>query len=147
LCKKDEFKVSQEVNKILKEEEELGINRLSTYKKFAESLYQIKNNVKKNLKNLLKENKKIYGYGAPAKASTAINFFQISEFIEKIIEDNSLKHSKYIPGTEIEVIKKEDIKNIKPEFIIVFAWNFFQEIKNNNKLLSNVFINIKDLER
>lgn len=146
LCKKDEFKVSQEVNKILKEEEELGINRLSTYKKFAQSLYQIKNNVKKNLKNLLKEDKKIYGYGAPAKASTAINFLQISQFIEKIIEDNPLKHSKYIPGTEIEIIKKEDIKNIKPEFIIVFAWNFFQEIKNNNKLLSNVFINIKDLE-
>jgi nucleoside-diphosphate-sugar epimerase/quercetin dioxygenase-like cupin family protein len=147
LCNKDEFKVSNEVNKILEEEEKFGINNFSTYKNFAQSLYQIKNNVKKNLKNLLKENKKIYGYGAPAKASTAINFFQISQFIEKIIEDNPLKYSKYIPGTEIEIIKKEDIKNIKPEFIIVFAWNFFQEIKNNNKLLSNVFINIKDLER
>jgi ABC-type Fe3+-hydroxamate transport system substrate-binding protein len=147
LCNKDEFKVSNEVYKILEEEEKFGINNFSTYKNFAQSLYQIKNNVKKNLKNLLKEDKKIYGYGAPAKASTAINFFQISQFIEKIIEDNPLKYSKYIPGTEIEIIKKEDIKNIKPDFIIVFAWNFFQEIKNNNTLLSNVFINIKDLER
>ena len=30
--------------------------------------------------------------------------------------------------------------------MIVLAWNFYKDIKNNNKDLSNNFVNIKDLE-
>ena len=40
----------------------------------------------------IRENKKIIGYGSPAKATTALNFFGISEEIDFIIEDNKLKH-------------------------------------------------------
>ena len=35
----------------------------------------------------------------------------------------------------------------KNNLIIVLAWNFYNEIKNNNSDLSNNFINIKDLEK
>ena len=147
LCNKNQFSIDNKVGEILKEEEKFGINNFSMYQKFAQSVYLIKDNVKKNFRNLHKEGKKIYGYGAPAKASTAINFFGISEFIEKIIEDNPLKHSKYIPGTQIEIIKKESSKNLKIDCIVVFAWNFFSEIKANNNFLCNSFINIKDLEK
>ena len=35
----------------------------------------------------------------------------------------------------------------KTDTIIVFAWNFFNEIKKNNQSLSDNFINIKDLEK
>ena len=35
----------------------------------------------------------------------------------------------------------------KDECILVLAWNFFEEIKKNNILLSKNFINIKDLEK
>ena len=34
----------------------------------------------------------------------------------------------------------------KNPLVIVFAWNFYNEIKLNNKNISNNFINIKDLE-
>jgi hypothetical protein len=53
----------------------------------------------------------------------------------------------YIPGTEIEIIKKENAKNFKIDGMVVFAWNFFSEIKANNSHLCNSFINIKDLEK
>ena len=43
------------------------------------------------------------------------------------------------------VIKnKSAIKNDN-NTMIVLAWNFYNEIKNNNKKLSKDFINIKDL--
>jgi hypothetical protein len=147
LCNKNQFEIDKKVGEILEEEEKFGINNFSVYQKFAQSVNVVKDNVKKNIINLHKEGKKIYGYGAPAKASTAINFFGISEFVEKIIEDNPLKHTKYIPGTQIEIIKKESAKNFKIDCIIVFAWNFFTEIKANNGQLCNSFINIKDLEK
>ena len=45
----------------------------------------------------------------------------------------------------ISDISKERIKD-KDSLILVLAWNFFEEIKKNNKDLSNNFINIKELE-
>ena len=43
------------------------------------------------------------------------------------------------------MLSKERIKD-KDSLILVLAWNFFDEIKKNNKDLSNNFINIKELE-
>ena len=91
------------------------------------------------------KNKLIIGYGAPAKATTALNFFGISEEIEFIVEDNNLKHNKYIPGVKIPIKTKSNVKT-KDNFLIVLAWNFFKDIKKNNLNLSNHIINIKDLE-
>ena len=61
-----------------------------------------------------------------------------------MVEDNKLKHNKYIPGTNLQIFEKNKIKN-KNNTILVLAWNFFNDIKNNNKNLSNNFINIKNL--
>ncbi len=144
--KKKKTKIEQNVMNLLKEEEDFGIKKYSTYKKFAEKIYEIKSNVINNLKNLKKLNKKIVGYGAPAKATTALNFFGVKDEIDYIIEDNKLKHQKFIPGVKIPIFSKDKIQN-KTSTIVVLAWNFFNDIKKNNSKLSNKFINIKDLEK
>ena len=140
------IKVDKSVNKILKDEESHGIKNFNTYKKFEQKVYKIRENVIKNIKELKKNGKKIIGYGAPAKATTALNFFGISDEIDFIIEDNKLKQGKIIPGVNIPIISKENIKK-KPDSLIVLAWNFFNEIKRENKHLSKQIINIKDLEK
>ncbi len=144
--KKDKkVKVENCVKKMLKEEEVFGIKKYKTYKEFGEKVYKIRENVIKNIKNLKKNNKIIIGYGAPAKATTALNFFGISKEIEFIVEDNKLKHNKFIPGVKIQIKNKNEINN-KNNTLLVLAWNFYQDIKKNNSNLSNNFINIKDLE-
>ena len=45
----------------------------------------------------------------------------------------------------IPIKKKSEIKN-KKNTLIVFAWNFYKDIIENNSELSDNFINIKDLE-
>ena len=98
-----------------------------------------------NIKKLKDQNKSIIGYGAPAKATTSLNFFGISKEIDFIVEDNKFKHDKFIPGVKIPIKKKSIIKN-KKNVLLVLAWNFFDDIKRNNKNLSENFVNIKDLE-
>jgi len=100
----------------------------------------------KNLNALKIDEKTIIGYGAPAKATTALNFFGISKEIDYIIEDNKLKHKKFVPGVKIPIYSKDKLLKKNP-LILVLAWNFFNEIKKNNSKLSNNFINIKDLEK
>ncbi len=139
------IRVEDSVTKSLKEEENFGIKDYKTYLDFGKKIYEIRSNVIKNINKLKKEKKNIIGYGSPAKATTALNFFGIKEQIDFIVEDNKLKHGKYLPGVNIPIKSKINIKN-KNVTILVLAWNFFEEIKKNNDNLSKNFINIKNLE-
>ena len=138
-------KIDKSVNQLIKEENNYGIKDFKTYQKFGEKVYNIRNNVIKNLNKLKKQGKKIIGYGSPAKATTALNFFGTTDQIDFIVEDNKLKHNKYIPGVKIPIYSKNKVKD-KNNITLVLAWNFFEEIKKNNQSLSNKFINIKALE-
>ena len=140
------IKIEKNVKTLLNEEETFGIKEYKTYQDFGEKIKQLRDNVIKNIKALKKNNKKIIGFGAPAKATTALNFFGISNEIDFIIEDNKLKHNKFIPGVLIPIKEKKYLKD-KNNLIIVLAWNFYNEIKKNNSTLSDNFINIKDLEK
>ena len=144
--KNKNIKIEKSVKKLLKEEEKFGIKDFKTYQKFGEKVSEIRKNVIKNITKLKKADKKIIGYGAPAKATTALNYFNIKKEIDFVVEDNKLKIGKFIPGVNIPIISKKNLK-IKNPTILVLAWNFFEEIKKNNTNLSKNFINIKDLEK
>ena len=116
---------------MLKEEDKFGIKKYKTYKDFGEKVYKIRENVRKNMKKLREHNNLLIGYGAPAKATTALNFFGISKEISFIVEDNKLKHNKFIPGVKIPIKNKSYIKD-KKNTLIVLAWNFYNDIKKNN---------------
>ncbi len=145
--KDNKTKIDKSVKKILKKEEEFGIKKLSTYENFGKQVYKIRENVIKNINKLKDNGKKIIGYGSPAKATTALNFFGISKQIDFIIEDNKLKHNKFIPGVRIPIKDKNKFTSKNNNIVLVLAWNFFNEIVEKNKNLSNNFINIKDLEK
>jgi nucleoside-diphosphate-sugar epimerase len=138
-------KIESSVKIMLKEEENFGIKNYNTYKKFGEKVYKIRENILTNIKKLKNDKKKIIGFGAPAKATTALNFFGISKEIDFIVEDNNFKHNKFVPGVKIPIKNKSEIKN-KKNVILVLAWNFYKDIKKNNSDLSDNFINIKELE-
>ena len=141
-----EIKIKKNVEDFLKKEEDFGLKKISTYIDFGKKIENLKKEVLKNIKALKEKNPTIIGYGAPAKASTALNYFNIKEEINFIVEDNELKHGKFVPGVKIPIVSKEKIKD-KESPVLVLAWNFFDEIKKNNKNVSNNFINIKSLEK
>ena len=144
--KKDsKVKIESSVRKMLKDEEAFGIKKFKTYQEFGKKVYKIRDNVLKNIKKLKENNKTILGFGAPAKATTALNFFGISKEIDFVVEDNQLKQNKFIPGVKIPIKNKSKIKN-KNNILLVLAWNFYNDIKKNNSDLSDNFINIKELE-
>ena len=116
--KKDKkVKIDASVKKMLKEEVSFGIKKYETYKKFGEKVYKIRENVLSNMKKLKNQNKKIIGFGAPAKATTALNFFGIKDEIDFIVEDNKLKHKKFIPG-----VKYQLKINLKLKIKIIYFW-------------------------
>ena len=138
--------IDNSVKHMIDEENNFGMKKISTYLEFGKKIENLKEKVLKNIKKLKSEKKSIIGYGAPAQATTALNYFGITKEIDFIVEDNKLKHDKIIPGVDIPIYSKSKIKS-KDSTILVLAWNFFDEIKKNNNTLSDDFINIKNLEK
>ena len=132
-------RIEESVSEYIKYEEGLGLNNLQTFFEFSKKVVDQKNLAVQNLIKLKESGKKIIFYGAPAKATTLLNYYGIdSDLVEFTIEDNPLKVGKYIPNTNIEIIDKERAIKLKPDVIIVLAWNFYEVIKNQN---SNLFSN------
>ena len=146
VSKQKSVKIDKSVKRMLKEEEDFGLKKISTYIKFGKKIENLKQKVIKNIKKMKSDNKILIGYGAPAKATTSLNYFNINKEIDFIIEDNKLKHGKYVPGVKIPIIPKEKCKIVNPT-VIVLAWNFYETIKKNNSKLSNNIISIKKLEK
>jgi len=148
---KKELKVIKpSVFEFLIKEEEFGLTKYETYLDFAKRVEQAKANVIKNIKLLKDQGLTLVGYGSPAKATTSLNYFNITnQEIDYIIEDNPLKHNKFLPGINIPIYSKEKLNEKLPDVIIVMAWNFLEDIKRNNQDLIDKgvkFISIKDLQ-
>ena len=134
------LKKHKSVNQFLNLEKIIKINDLKIYHKFKKFIKKKKKRTEKLIRNLQSKNKLIIGFGAPAKATTLINYLNLQKYIKYIVDENKFKSNKFIPNTKIEIISKP--RNAFVDCVIVFAWNYFNEIKNNNKSLSNNFINI-----
>ena len=138
-------KIHKSVNNLLKKEKLFGVDKFQTYKNFSTKIENAKNRFIKNL-NKISKNKKIIGYGAPAKASTMLNYFGVNnDSIQFIIDDNPLKNNKIIPGCNIKIFNKSKIP-FKPDGVIVLAWNFYKNIKKDNQNLSKKIFNCRSLQ-
>ena len=71
---------------------------------FLKRIAEQKNEIYEKVLDLSNSGKKILFYGAPAKATTLLNYYGIdSDMVEFTIEDNELKHNKFIPNTGIKL--------------------------------------------
>ena len=77
-------------------------------------------NVIKNISELTKNKSKIVGYGSPAKATTALNFFGISNEIEFIIEDN--KKSVCTETRKAWNLKKLSYEGVSDKYITYYHY-------------------------
>lgn len=128
--------VSENVKKLLELEEEKGIYRREYLDKFADEVKNHKKEFLELLRDLKNQGKKIVGISAPAKGNTILNYCKIdSDLIDYMTEKSILKKDHYTPGMHVPIISEEKIyrENPFPDYGIIFAWNFAEEIIKNNQ--------------
>ena len=102
------------------------------YYDFAKNVEKIKQKSLSNIKNILSDGKDIIGYGAPAKATTVLNYFGINDkYFKYVLDDSLIKQNKFIPETNIQIKSKDSLKTDKYDYVLVLAWNFFDSIVKN----------------
>ncbi|MAJ50846.1 MAG: hypothetical protein CMB82_04425 [Flammeovirgaceae bacterium] len=139
-------KLSPSVGRMLKKEKDFKLDKVDTYHKFAFKVEKIKKDSLAKINTLISEGKSIIGYGAPAKATTILNYFGLNETHFKFtIDDNKLKQGKFIPETQIQIKGSDDIDSDRYDYVLVLAWNFFETIvtKNKNNFRTAKFIKLK----
>ena len=110
-------------------------NEISSYLAFARRIEEMKAVNIAYLEKAKKQKKVVYGFGAPAKGNTLLNYFDIGpELILYLVEKNALRKGLYSPGKHIPIILEEDVSPL-PDIYYVLAWNFKKEILANNQHL------------
>ncbi len=139
--KNKDKRLHRSVRQFIELEKKNKLDNFLTYQKFAKKVEDTKMQSLELIENIKSDGKTIIGYGAPAKATTILNYFGLTDNeIEFTLDDNLLKHNKFIPGTGIQIKQVSDIKPDDFNYVLVLAWNFFESIKKNN---SKIFKNSK----
>tara|TARA_B000000460_G_C21255680_1_gene281066 strand:- start:17 stop:547 length:531 start_codon:yes stop_codon:yes gene_type:complete len=127
--KNKKFKINKSVKKILNLEKKY-LN-WKTFNNFRKNVVKSKINLYSILRNIKNKNKKICGIGAPARASTLINYVGLDEsIVDYVLEiEGSKKIGNYIPGTKIPILSEKKLFVDQPDFAILFAWHIASELK------------------
>lgn len=121
-------KASAQVKKLLKKEQ--VTLTLPTLRKFKTTVDASVTAFRNKLKAYKKEGLRVAGYGAPARVTTICNYGKIGpELITYIIDDSPLKQNKFSPGTHIPIFPKEHLANHQADVLVVFAYEYFDDIK------------------
>ncbi len=127
--KSKKFKINKNVKKIL-DLEKRYLN-WKTFNNFRKNVFKSKINLYSILKRIKNKNKKICGIGAPARASTLINYIGLDEnIIDYVLEiEGSKKIGNYIPGTKIPILSEKKLFVDQPNYAILFSWHIASELK------------------
>lgn len=122
------YGISTNVEKILLDEKEYGFEKMETYEHFSDSVKKIKRNSCKLLIELKEKGKKIAAFGAAAKGNTFLNYCGIGkEYIDFVADSSIPKQGLYLPGTRIPIVSPDKIREEKPDYIVLLAWNLKDE--------------------
>ena len=73
-------------------------------------------------------------YGAAAKGNTLLNYCGIkNDLINFVVDASPYKQGKFLPGSHIPIVTVEELKKLKPDYIIIFPWNLRDEIMEQLK--------------
>lgn len=125
----ENYKVSDNVKRILDLEKEKGYLDVDFYRSFDKKVQQTKSDILTLLIELKNQEKSIAGYGAPGKGNTLLNYCGIrKDFLDFTVDRNPNKHGLFLPGSLIPIYHPDKIKETKPDYVFILPWNLKDEI-------------------
>lgn len=131
--KSDAYPTQPTVQALLDEEQSAGLTDESWVPGFRERVTQSKLDLYDVLADLKAAGARVYGIGAPSRASTLVNYVGLDDgIIECVLEiSGSQKVGKYMPGTAIPVLDESKLYEDQPEYALLLSWHIADELKGN----------------
>lgn len=115
--------------RMMEEERANGLSTLAAWEAFAARTAANRRELRLMLEELCGHGKTVAGYGAPAKGNTLLNYCGIDPtLLPFTVDRNPLKVGTLTPGMHIPVLPSDALLERKPDYVLILAWNFAEEI-------------------
>ena len=125
--------ISDDVSALLDEEDSSRLTSGEALPAFRRKVLQSKLDLYALLAPLRGRGDRVFGIGAPSRASTLINYVGLDDAILDCVCEisTSAKLNKYIPGTRIPVVDEERLFEEQPEYALLLSWHISDELRSN----------------
>jgi SAM-dependent methyltransferase len=122
-------KGSHAVNDLLHEEIGWGVHDPAFYEGFGQRIEELKQSLRALLFGLKQKGQRLAAYGAAAKGSTLLNYFQIGrDVLDFVVDRSTYKQGRYMPGVRLPIYPPERLLEELPGYVLLLTWNFADEI-------------------
>jgi hypothetical protein len=129
MMRRGEGAVDASVAELREVENAAGLDDIDAYRRFAADVERVRTDLHATLDRLHGDGARVVGYGAPAKGNTLLTYLGVGpDSIEYIVDRSALKQGRYTPGTHIPVVAPERLLDEQPEYVLLLAWNFLDEV-------------------
>jgi SAM-dependent methyltransferase len=120
---------SPAVDALLATETAAGMRGAGYYAGFQQRVLKVKNDFLSFLLGARAEGMSVAGYGAAAKGNTLMNFAGVRPDLVAFVADaNPAKQGRYLPGSRIPVVDPKDLKEGRPNYVLILPWNLRDEV-------------------
>jgi len=115
-------------------EKTLNLGNKDFYMDFWERIQNLKNATYTYIRDIHKEGKSIWIYGASTKGNTLLQWFGLDNtLIDGAAERNPCKYGLKTIGTNIPIHSEETMRQIHPDYLLILPWHFINEFIEREK--------------
>ncbi len=128
-ARKGKYNIKSTVEDLLEKEKDIVLSK-GNLLEFKRQVVISKLKLQSLILDIKKQGKKIYGIGAPSRASTLINYVGIDDgMMDYVMEiKGSHKIGKYMPGTLIPVVEESRLYEDQPDYALLLSWHIADEL-------------------
>ena len=120
--------VQPAVHDLLDEESE-WVRNPEFYQSFGERVDSLRQELTGLLRALKADGKRIAVYGASAKGSTLLNYFDIGrDVLEYVVDRSTVKQGRFTPGSRLKIHDPSRLTEDRPDYCLLLTWNFAEEV-------------------
>jgi len=124
----------ERIEQAFRREREQRFNDPARFEEFRREAAKIQEELRRLLEQALREGKRVYGYGASTKGNVLLQYCGLeSRHVVAIADRNPAKWGRTTPGTRIPICSEEELRQAKPDLLLILPWHFLPEFLEREK--------------
>jgi SAM-dependent methyltransferase len=110
-------------------EEREGFTSRDFIGKIGDAAEEVCSNLLNELERIAGQGLTVCAYAAAGKATTLLSWCGLDKAELNFVADlNPHKHGLFMPGTDLEIVSPDTLRERKPDYVVILAWNLAGEI-------------------
>jgi SAM-dependent methyltransferase len=117
------------VEAALEEEASWGVDKVDSYRSFAQRVDRLKASLLEVLQRARAEGKRVAAYGAAAKGTVLLNYCGVGpETLDFVVDRSPHKQGRYMPGVRVPIQPPAKLLEAMPDYVLLLVWNIADEV-------------------